>query len=475
MEGRARALRPLLSLHDEVSADASAPPGWLTPAVIASAGLYALLFAAWLVLGTVLKPYSDSYSFIFDAWRWRDGAQSFPAYLWEPHVGHHAVWVRLVAALEVSTVRSAWPSVVACTLALLGAAAILSVRAERDGRLTILRLPSALVCAMLVLTGFNALDADQPLNALYPYCLVFSVLSLSLWETGGAKRGTAAIRRAAAMLAAIAAAFGNGAALGLWPVLALMALLSPGRRWLWALAAIGVGATFGVVYLAGAGQIADLGAGGGGADTSPTRRILYLLDYIALPWSQASALAGAALGAIILAVAGWAINQSRLRGPTAIDRFAWSLIGFTVVTAVLAALGRGGLGEALRAPMRYAVFAAPLQAGVVMLLAPEVERRLGAKGWAVAAVTLGAVGLLLVQQAAGGVFVLRSADKIRATIADYEAGRRTPIMTQLIYPDLIFVDRVEQRLRAEGSFGKAPRELAAPASPAAASGGARTP
>ena len=469
------ALRPLVALDDETSAEATAPPRWLTPAAVGIGALYALLFAVWLVLGTVLKPYSDSYSFIFDAWRWRDGAQPLLAYLWEPHVGHHMVWVRLVAALEVSAVKSAWPSVAACTLALVGAAAVLAVRAGGDRRLTHLRLPSALLCAMLVLTGFNALDADQPLNALYPYCLVFAVLSLSLWETGGAepKRGTP--RRCLAILAAIAAALGNGAALALWPVLILMALLSPGRRWPWALAALIVGVGFGVAYLAGAGQIADLGAGGGGADTSPTRRMLYLFDYIALPWSQLSALAGATLGVAIVGVAAWAIHLSRLRGPTATDRFAWSLIGFTLVTAVLAAVGRGGLGEELRTPMRYAVFAVPLQAGVVMLLAPEVERRFAARGWAIAATALGAAGLLLVQQAAGGVFVLRSADKIRATIADYEAGKRTPVMTQLIYPDLIFVERVEQRLRAEHSFGKAPQELAAPSPRAPASGGGRTP
>ena len=443
--------------------------------MVVIAAVYALFFAAWLVLGTVLKPYSDSYSFIFDAWRWRDGAQPFLAYLWEPHVGHHMVGVRLVAALEVSAVKSAWPSVVACTLALMGTATLLAFRAWGDRRITALRMPSALLCAMLVLTGFNALDADQPLNALYPYCLVFAVLSLSLWETGDAKPRTAMLRRGLAVLAAMAAALGNGAALALWPVLAVIALLSPGRRWPWALAALVIGAAFGFAYLAGAGQIADLGAGGGGADTSPTRRVLYLLDYIALPWSQLSALGGALLGVVILGAAGWAIHLSRLRGPTATDRFAWSMIGFTLVTALLAAIGRGGLGDELRTPMRYAVFAAPLQAGVVMLLAPDVERRFAGKGRIVAAVALGAAGLLLVQQAAGGVFVVRSADKIRATIADYEAGRRTPIMTQLIYPDLIFVERVEQRLRAEQSFGKAPRELAAPAPAAAASGTGRTP
>ena len=466
--------RAVIALDAETAPEASAPPRWLGTAVGALAALHFAFFAWWLVVGAVLKPYSDGYSFIFDAWRWRDGAVSLPAYLWAPHVGHHMVWVRLVAAFEVMSAHSTWPSVVACTTALAAAAAILAWRAWGDARLTALRLPSALLCAMLVLTAFNALDADQPLNALYPFCLVFAVASLSLFTTGDAATQPGAIARALAILAAMAAALGNGAALGLWPVLLTLAIAGGKRPILWSLIVVAVGSAFSAAYLAGAGQIEDLDAGGGG-DGSPVRRVLYFFDYIALPWSQLSALGGAVLGMAILAVAGWAIAVSRTRGPTPLDRFAWGLILFTVVTAALAAAGRGGLGAELRTPMRYAVFAAPLQAGVVVLLAPEVERRFAGRGWAVAMLALGAAGLLVVQQLAGGVFVMRSANKIRATIADYEAGRRTPIMTQLIYPDLIFANRVEARLRAEGSFGKAPRELAAPAPAPIPSAGGRTP
>jgi hypothetical protein len=460
-------MKTIIPLDAEGPADAGAPkpaPAWFPAAILAAGAAQVLVFLAVAAAAAILKPYSDGYAFLSDALVWRDGGLSFPAYVWAPHVGHHAVWVRLLAALEVAGPRSQWPTVVAATFALVAAAGVLAAAAWSDKRLTVLRLPGAVVCGGLMLTSFNALDADQPINALYPFCVAFALASLVLFEPGEAGAKERPVRRGLALIAAAAAALGNGAALALWPILALVAATRGPRRILWTAVVVIVGLAFTAAYVQGEGEVGAL-AGGGAGEGGPLRRLVYLFDYLSLPWSQLSAAAGVILGLAIAALAAWGFSLSRTRGPTRTDRPAWSFILFGAATAVLAAAGRGGLGEVLRAPMRYAVFTAPLLAGVVMLLAPELERRLQGDGRRLATLALAAGAFLLAQQVGGGVLVLKRVGEIRAVIAAYERGERTPAMNPLIYPDFVFADRVEARLRAEKIFGKAPQELSAPPSP----------
>src|SRR5258708_1008353 len=154
--------RTLLSLDDdEAGAASDGPPAWLFPAALVAAGLQIALFAYVVATTTILKPYSDEYALLSDALELRDWRLSFLNSLWHPHVGHHAVWVRLLTAWETAQVGGAWPTVAAATTVLVIAAGLLGWAAWRNATLTTLRLPAALAAAMLMLTGFNALDADQ--------------------------------------------------------------------------------------------------------------------------------------------------------------------------------------------------------------------------------------------------------------------------------------------------------------------------
>ena len=469
--------RDLVSFDsDEAGGAREGPPAWLLPVLIMVAAVHAALFVYVLWADTILKPYSDEYALLSDAFAWRDGQVSFLSYLWQPHVGHHAVWVRLLTAWEAASIHNAWPSVAAAAVALISSAGLLGWSAWRDARLSALRLPSALACAMLMLTGFAALDAAQPINALYPFCVVFALASLMLFEASAPGVPGEAVRRVLALALAMASALGNGAGLALWPVLLLAAATQPRRPWLWSGIVAVVGGLFAFAYLSGAGEVAQLAGGAAGVDDGVGRRMLYFLDYISLPWSQLSTLAGAGIGAALLGLSAWSIRLARLRGLTQADRFAMALIVFSLGTAALAALGRGGAGEILRAPMRYVIFATLFHVGLVMLLAPEVERF--AKGRA-PALAVAALAALLVQQAAAVPLAAGSSGRIKAVIAAYETGARTPDMVPLIYPDLAFAGRIDDRLAREHAFGKPPLERtgdqAAPPGAALPSAGGRTP
>ena len=320
--------------------------------VLAIVAVYVALFAYYLQATMIRQPYWDMLSIVSRYLQYqRDG--NLWTYLWEPHVQHRNVWMRLLTAFDANVFSGvAYPFVVVAAACQVLTAWLL----WRTARRHVAGASGAwmgYLALMLVLTSVAAVDCAIPMNGIYPQTVMFTVMALVLFgsdEHAGASRHIQ-WSRVLAVLAAIAAAFGNAAALSVWPILLWLAWRSQAGR-VWTAGIVIVGAVFGAAYLYRLPGVA-LGAASSAAapDSSSLLRMAdYLITYLGLPWTRAGALAltGKGIGALLLVASvasclWWGVvrpAESRL------DRLAVLLVAFSLATAVLAALGRSGVDAA---------------------------------------------------------------------------------------------------------------------------------
>ena len=427
--------------------------------------VYAALFLYYLQATIIVEPYWDMYSHVLRYLRFREDG-GWWAYLWEPHVQHRHVWMRLLTAFDIEAFSGvAYPFVVAAAACLLLTAWLLGreVRAIAPREI---RVAAGCFVVMLLLTAVAAVDCAIPINGVYPQALLFTVLTLVLFdgdgESGAAEGRHRHLRRAAAVLAAAGAAFANAAALSLWPILIWTAWRSrAGRAWIAGLVVLS--AAFIGLYVYGLPLAPQAGAGAsGGAGVPSGDRLLrmadYLVTYLGLPWTRAAALsvpgriAGAAL---LIAGTGAVLRHGFIRPPGGrLERLAVGLIMFSVASALLAALGRVDVDPEVRVPVRYSVLVAPLHIGLLWLACPYVSRV-----WAIPGrrpilqpLMAGAGILLLVQQVAAGEAAVETTDAMRVTIRRFIAGETDPAMTRVIFDNLEEARRSWNTIRDAGVY-----------------------
>jgi hypothetical protein len=337
------------------------------------------------------------------------------------------------------------PLIISGALALAAMAGVLGLQAARAAPAP-LKLPAGALAAMLTLMAGNVLDASLPINVTYTHAAVFAVLAIVLSE--GADSSPLGWRGVGALACAAASAFGSGAGLALWPVMAWGALRR--QDWRWLATVLAAGALFIGFYLAGGGGSAGPGALPGLHDPLSAARLA--LGYLLLPWTRL-VLRFAWIGG--LAVVGTSMAALALRGgagASRADRIACGLILFSLGTALMAGLGRAGLEDPANVPLRYAVFVAPLQVGLLMLALPRAGELWRARRGPTEALVAALVLLMAVQDAVMAAKVVRASDLIRNTVADYRAGRRTPEMLTFVYPDLARAEQIDAGLRRDGLF-----------------------
>ncbi len=366
-----------------------------------------LLFAAAVRAGTVLVPFSDMYDLVA---RWLQYRQDggLLAYLFDPHNFHRLAYTRALVALDMGAMHGSEVAYLVVGLIALAAAAGLLARAAWTGAPPALRLPAAAVAAMLVLSSVNALDVVFPIDTPYAHAFVFGMAALAVWDGRW---------RWAALPLAMLAALGNAVALALWPVLIIAAWRArAGWRTLGAIAA--VGALFITLYAAG--------------QTSPPRgafdlqaSLLYGLAWLGLPWS--TRLGGPAIGLVLLAISLLAIASRGGPGSPTLERLAIRLILFSLGAAAMAVLGRSGFEPEI--PVRYALFLTPMHLGLFFLALPWLAKRRSAP------VLAALIAALLAQQAYGVLKVAGAAAQVCAALADFAAGRDTPMVKVFVHPD----------------------------------------
>jgi hypothetical protein len=115
----------------------------------------------------------------------------------------------------------------------------------------------------------------------------------------------------------------------------------------------------------------------------------------------------------------------------------------------MAALGRADQGPPSEVPLRYTVLMTPLHVGFLVLALPALGRLPLRRG---RSIVFGLAGLLLVQQFASGLYVIRTGDAIRRTLADFDAGERRPEMETMVSARFGEAEAVSARLKADGLY-----------------------
>jgi hypothetical protein len=417
----------------------------LRTAIAVGLGLYVALSAYLLWRTAVLAPYSDELDWI-GRWYGFHADHDWRAYLFTPINFHRIALTFALIAFDVRTFGGTnWPLILSGAVALGLMAWILAGAAGRSAA-SPLRLPLAALAAMIVLMAGNVLDAATPICVDYVHGAALAVAAIVLAE--GAEGPRAALLRPLALLLALAAPFGDAAALAVWPVLAVSALRR--RAWAW-LAVVGIMGTA-VIALYAHGQAHDGGTTALAALKHPADAVRLALAYLLLPWSRlllAYAWVGGAVVAIVAVAAVVWRGEPRAQP---FERTACGLILFTLATAAMAGLGRAGLEDPANVPLRYAVLVAPLQVGLVMLAGPWLDalwRANRSAAQTLAAVVLAAVFL---QDVGMAVKVVHASDVNRQLVADFKVGRRTPAMAATIHPDLAHAEAVYARLAHDGLF-----------------------
>lgn len=431
--------------------------------VIAAASV--ALFAYYLQATIIVRPFWDMYSHVLRYLQFRDDG-AWWAYLWEPHVQHRQLWMRLLTAFDIEVYSGvAYPFVVTSAACMLLAAWLL-VREVHGITPRDLRTAVGSLTLMLMLTTIAAVDCAIPIMAVYPQTVLCTVLALVLFDSEGespiGNRRLVHWRRAASVCAAVGAAFANAAALALWPILIWMAWRGrAGRVWIIGLVVSAV--AFIALYTYGLQLAPQRGA----SAVDGTRLLTgdgllkmadYLVAYLGLPWTRAAALAwpGRVVGAALLIAGTCAVLRHAVIRPSGgrLERLAVGLIMFSIASALLAALGRIDVDPGVRVPVRYSVFVALLHIGLLWLACPYLSRQWAIPGRRPILQTLmvGAGVLLLVQQVAAGEVAVATTDAMRATIERFIAGGTDPAMTGVVFDDLDEARRSWDTIRNAGLY-----------------------
>lgn len=434
----------------EIDQAAEAGPR-LSPAVricLAVAAAAFLAVCAWLVWATpVLVPYSDMLDWVARYLDFRVN-HDLGAYLLAPHVSHHLVFTFLILWADAGLFGAhgwlfviAGVSLLALTAALLGQAA--SGAARGDMRWVIGGAAAALV---LLPGGF--LDATLHICTVYIEALVLCVVAILLASPARAEAPSPA-RLALALACATAAAFGNGVGLAVWPVLAFAAWRR--NRMLGQMILVG-GILFGLAYFASPTGGMAVGASQTGGRGGLVNAGLMFFSYLGLPWTRAIPRLGWVLGLVLTGISGWAILKKGGSEASRPERVAVQLIQFSLVTAVMAAIGRNGADLPTDVPLRYAVLLAPLHVGLLMLAARALQGFLVKRPREAQALLVAAAIFVVLHQIGAGVFVARTSDINRDRVAAFKAGDRSAPVLAVMYPDAAKAEAMLARMHRENVY-----------------------
>lgn len=447
--------------HDEVDG-ASA---WLRASAAVLLVLYVLLSVYVLWRSAVLSVFSDEFDWVnsvYGVW----GDHRWAAYLLAPHNINRLVWTRLLVAFDMRVLQGTnAPLILSGALALATTTIVLGLQAARAAPRP-LKLAAGTLAAMLALMAGNVMDASTPIYVTYTHAAVFAVLALVLSE--GAPASPFGWRGAGALLCAMASAFGSGAGLALWPVMAWGALRR--RDWRWLATVLAAAGVFVGLYFKGQGH----GGGGAALPLHPDLKSALVMTggFLTLPWTRLSLSFAWMAGWLIAAACGVLVVRNGGRDASPARRIAAGFILFTLGAAAMAGLGRSGLQDPYNVPIRYSLLVAPLQVGLVMLAAPIAGRVWVGRRRLVEAGCVTLLAGFLIYDLAFAKKAVEAGDIIRGTIAEFHAGARTPRMLSIIYPDLAYAERMSLKLQRDGYFRHelhlASRQIPAAAQPAGA-------
>jgi hypothetical protein len=165
----------------------------------------------------------------------------------------------------------------------------------------------------------------------------------------------------------------------------------------------------------------------------------YVIRLLGLPWTHVPALVwpGRIVGATVLCVGCALAIRDLVHGGSSsrLERIGVGLILFALLIAAAAAVSRSAVATDREMPIRYALFAALGQLGIVLASIGTIEK-LFSRFVLSSRLAVGSLLLLLVvQQIAVGRAAVAETDKYNDAWRRFEAGVWTPDMTRYVYPD----------------------------------------
>jgi hypothetical protein len=290
-------------------------------------------------------------------------------------------------------------------------------------------------------------------SGVFVHTMLFVILAVVLCD-GAGESPQGATRRMLAILCALCAPFGVAAGLLIWPVMIWIAWRGRlGLMWLIAVAAIGVAEW--IVYLHGDGVPA-----GRAIDAAS---ILDMADYavrlLGLPFSRSPSLAwlGRLLGLACLLSGGFVLLAFARIRPTRLQRIGTAMILFAFLIAASAAYARSLIAPDHGVPVRYSIFAATGQLGILLAVAEWVAQRVPSFGARTKAAIVAAAAVLVAQQVAVGVTAADVAGRYAAQWKRFSDGQPwTPEMDLYAYPSRERAEFGLQLLKREHLYGAAP-------------------
>lgn len=405
---------------------------------------YLLAFAYYGYRSTILEPFSDQFDLI-SAYLDHRAHGDLATYWLTPHANHRIPLYRLLVWADVEFFHASGEIyLVIASLAMAALAALLGYwisRASPPG----LRTPAAVVGVMLLLSTANVTGVSIPFYTPAVHAVFFAVCAIFLAEpSANATPQHGTLSRLAGLACACAAALGNAVGLVTLFVLAFRAFRGGRSDRPWLATVLGSSLVFITLYVH-----PDL-FDGGGKRLSPERVLNsadYFIGYLGLPWVRASEALGRVAGTLALVAALAALWWKGGPRSARAERIATGLIAFSLATALLAALGRRDATAADDVPLRYAIYMAPLHVGLLCLVLPWLERYRRRSPRQVAVGMALAASLMTVQQVAIGERTADYVVEIRAMIARFDSGERSPEMSAVIHPDLARAEAVAQQMK----------------------------
>ena len=396
---------------------------------------YLVLFGYYLGATIIRVPVYDLIGFIMhyaDFWLRGD----WWGYLWIPHNEHRLIFTRLLLLADIDWFRGNAVPFIVFGLLSLGVMIFVIIQEVMAAALPAgLRLTLAGLVLLLLATSYIVVDCTMPALGQYVHTAAAATLALVLLDGAGEGGRFAGLRRVLALVAAIAAAFGIAGGLIIWPVLVCIAWRGGLSRG-WILAVILVGAAFIALYVPGIKTHASLGA----LDAERIWRMLdYAIRFMGLPWSHSPSFTwfGRLAGWVISVLGLQFLLLRGLLGPprSRLERIALGLMLFALLMAALAGAGRVDIATDREMPVRYSVFTAMGQIGLLLLLAPSLARLWEARRRLLQAIVLGVAVLLLAQQVVAGRAGATVARQYAESYRQFASGLWTPAMTQFVHPD----------------------------------------
>jgi hypothetical protein len=388
---------------------------------------------AYYVGATILRvPVYDLLAWILHyAQYWRTG--EWWHYLWLPHNEHRLIWSRLLLVADIEWFRgSTLPFLLFNSASFLLTVGCPLWVVSRASLPTELRAAISAVVILLVAASYAAIYCSVPVMGEYVHTTGLLVLSLALLGKGNRRWG----RPAAAIACAVLAAFGFAGGLLAPPTLFLAAWRARlGRGWLIALGLIGL--VLMAVYLPGLPVGRDAGA-------LTSRALPAIFDYgtrfLGLPWSHVPSLVwfgrikGAAVAGLGIATLLW---RGLRPGPTnEVEQMGIGLLFFTLAIAALATVARTDNAPGLLMPIRYGIFAALAEVGLLLANVTLLARLWATGGrrplqWVIVA----AACVMLLQQVVSG----QAAVAVKAQYVEcyhrFAAGEWTGAMNRYVFPN----------------------------------------